>query len=195
MNLFGYANSSENFFEKGLELYKNKKFNDAKFMFERSIVFNPKDSNSYLYLAKIYNHQEDQILKRDNSKSNFELLSKMRLRIKEKNRLGETEANNNDQLEFNKAINFLEEIEEESKFARKRSLQKSVSRGLNRLLLERNLGKLKIDLGEKWTLESNNESLRIDPSGTLDPKAEADEKRKLKKAEEAMHRLLALNEC
>ena len=141
------------------------------------------------------NHQENQIPKRDNSKSNFELLSKMRLRIKEKNRLGETEANINDQLEFKKAINFLEEIEEESKFARKRSLQKSVSRGLNRLLLERNLGKLKIDLGEKWTLESNNESLRRDPLGKLDPKSEADEKRKLKKAEEAMHRLLALNEC
>ena len=141
------------------------------------------------------NHRENQIPKRDNSKSNFELLSKMRLRIKEKNRLGETETNNNNQLEFKKAINFLEEIEEESKFARKRSLQKSVSRGLNRLLLERNLGKLKIDLGEKWTLESNNESLRRNPSATLDPKSEADEKRKLKKAEEAMHRLLALNEC
>ena len=141
------------------------------------------------------NHQENQITKRDNSKSNFELLSKMRLRIKEKNRLGETETNKNDQLEFKKAINYLEEIEEESKFARKRSLQKSVSRGLNRLLLERNLGKLKIDLAEKWTLESNNESLRKDPSGKLDPKSEADEKRKLKKAEEAMHRLLALNEC
>ena len=141
------------------------------------------------------NHQEKQTPKRDNSKSNFKLLSKMRLRIKEKNRLGDTEANNYDQLEFKKAINFLEEIEEESKFARKRSLQKSVSRGLNRLLLERNLGKLKIDLGEKWTLESNNESLRTDSSGKLDPKAEADEKRKLKKAEEAMHRLLALNEC
>ena len=141
------------------------------------------------------NHQENQIPKRDNSKSNFELLSKMRLRIKEKNRLGETETNKNDQLEFKKAINFLEEIEEESKFARKRTLQTSVSRGLNRLLLERNLGKLKIDLGEKWTLESNNESLRTDSSGKLDPKAEADEKRKLKKAEEAMHRLLALNEC
>ena len=141
------------------------------------------------------NHQENQIPKRYNSKSNFELLSKMRLRIKEKNRLGETEANNNDQLEFKKAIIFLEEIEEESKFARKRSLQKSVSRGLNRLLLERNLGKLKIDLGEKWTLGSNNESLRTDSSGKLDTKSEADEKRKLKKAEEAMHRLLALNEC
>ena len=29
-------------------------------MFERSIVFNPKDSNSYLYLAKIYHHEENQ---------------------------------------------------------------------------------------------------------------------------------------
>ena len=60
LNIFGHANSNENFFEKGLELYNNKKFDDAKFMFERSIVFNPKDSNSYLYLAKIYNQKEDQ---------------------------------------------------------------------------------------------------------------------------------------
>ena len=60
LNIFSHANSNENFFEKGLELYKNKKFDDAKFMFERNIVFNPKDSKSYLYLAKIYNHQEDQ---------------------------------------------------------------------------------------------------------------------------------------
>jgi hypothetical protein len=141
------------------------------------------------------NHQEKQILKRDNSKYNSEILSKMRLRIKEKNRFWETEINSNDQIEFKKAINFLDEIEEKSNFARKRSLQESVSRGLNRLLLERNLGKLKIDLGEKWTLESKNKSLRRDPSGKLDPKSEEDEKRKLKKAEETMHRLLALNEC
>ena len=60
LNIFGHANSNENFFEKGLELYNSKKFDDAKFMFERSIVFNPKDSNSYLYLAKIYNQKEDQ---------------------------------------------------------------------------------------------------------------------------------------
>ena len=60
LNIFGHANSNENFFEKGLEFYNNKKFDDAKFMFERSIVFNPKDSNSYLYLAKIYNQKEDQ---------------------------------------------------------------------------------------------------------------------------------------
>ena len=54
------ANSSERFFDEGLKLYNDKKYDDAKFMFERSIVFNPKDSSSYLYLAKIYNHQEKQ---------------------------------------------------------------------------------------------------------------------------------------
>ena len=60
ISFFNISFSSENFFEKGLELYKNKKYDDARFMFERSIVFNPKDSNSYLYLAKIYNIEEDQ---------------------------------------------------------------------------------------------------------------------------------------
>ncbi len=59
VNIFSIANGSENFYEKGLKLYNDKKYNDAKFMFERSIVFNPKDSNSYLYLAKIYNQKED----------------------------------------------------------------------------------------------------------------------------------------
>ena len=59
-NLYGFSNAGENFFNKGLELYKEKKYEDARFMFERSIVFNPKDSNSYLYLAKIYNIEEDQ---------------------------------------------------------------------------------------------------------------------------------------
>ena len=60
INIFNYSAGNENFFKEGLELYKNKKYEDARFMFERSIVFNPKDSNSYLYLAKIYNVEEDQ---------------------------------------------------------------------------------------------------------------------------------------
>ena len=54
------AIADENFFNKGLKLFKDKKYEDARFMFERGIVFNPKDSTSYLYLAKIYNIQEDQ---------------------------------------------------------------------------------------------------------------------------------------
>ena len=60
IGFFNLANSNEDFFNMGLELYKNKKYEDARFMFERSIVFNPKDSNSYLYLAKIYNVEKDQ---------------------------------------------------------------------------------------------------------------------------------------
>ena len=60
INLTSTSFGNENFFDKGLELYKNKKYDDARFMFERSIVFNPKDSSSYLYLAKIYNFEEDQ---------------------------------------------------------------------------------------------------------------------------------------
>ena len=60
INFINSSFSKENFFDEGLKLYKNKKYEDARFMFERSIVFNPKDSKSYLYLAKIYNIEEDQ---------------------------------------------------------------------------------------------------------------------------------------
>ena len=60
INILNISNSNENFFNTGLELYKDKKYSEARFMFERSIVFNPKDSNSYLYLAKIYNVEKDQ---------------------------------------------------------------------------------------------------------------------------------------
>ncbi len=66
INIFNISISNENFFNKALDLYKNKKYEDARFMFERSIVFNPKDSKSYLYLAKIYNHEEDQIKEEKN---------------------------------------------------------------------------------------------------------------------------------
>ena len=60
INIFNSSISSENFFNKGLKLFNDKKYEDAQFMFERSIVFNPKDSYSYLYLAKIYNVKEDE---------------------------------------------------------------------------------------------------------------------------------------
>ena len=54
------ALSSENFFDEAIKLYQDKKYEDARFLFERNIVFNPKDAKSYLYLAKIYNHEENQ---------------------------------------------------------------------------------------------------------------------------------------
>ena len=60
MNINNFSRSKENFFNKGLKLFKEKKFDDAKFLLERSIVFNPKHAKSYLYLAKIYKQEKDQ---------------------------------------------------------------------------------------------------------------------------------------
>ena len=54
------ASSKENFFDEALKMYQDKKYDEARFMLERNIVFNPKDAKSYLYLAKIYNHEENQ---------------------------------------------------------------------------------------------------------------------------------------
>ncbi len=51
--------SSEKYFYEGVKLFEKEKYDEAKFLFERSIVFDPKHSNSYLYLAKIYKNAED----------------------------------------------------------------------------------------------------------------------------------------
>ena len=55
-----YAFSKENFFENAKDLYEKEKYDEARFLFERNIVFNPKDAKSYLYLAKIYNFEDNQ---------------------------------------------------------------------------------------------------------------------------------------
>ena len=54
------AFSKENFFDEALKKYQDEKYEEAKFIFERNIVYNPKDAKTYLYLAKIYNIEEDQ---------------------------------------------------------------------------------------------------------------------------------------
>ena len=60
LNCGGSLFASENFFKKGLQKYNEKKFEDSKFLLQRNIVFNPKDTKSYLYLAKIYNFEKNQ---------------------------------------------------------------------------------------------------------------------------------------
>ena len=52
--------TSENFFDEAVIMYQNEKYEEAQFMFERNIVYNPKDAKTYLYLAKIYNYEENQ---------------------------------------------------------------------------------------------------------------------------------------
>ena len=57
---FTNSYSEENFFDKSLKKFQSEKYDEAQFLLERNIVFNPKDAKSYLYLAKIYNHEENQ---------------------------------------------------------------------------------------------------------------------------------------
>ena len=59
LNCFKVVFSAENFFIEGQKKYDEKKFEDSKFLLQRNIVFNPKDANSYLYLAKIYNFEKN----------------------------------------------------------------------------------------------------------------------------------------
>ena len=57
--IFSSVSAEISNFEKGKNLFNEKKYNLAKFKFEQDIVFNPKNENSYLYLAKIYNFKKN----------------------------------------------------------------------------------------------------------------------------------------
>ena len=52
--------SNENFFIEAKHLYEKGKIKESKFLFQRNIVFNPKDSKSYLYLAKIFESEKNE---------------------------------------------------------------------------------------------------------------------------------------
>ena len=60
VNFFNLSQAEENFFEEAKNKFNEKKLEDSKFLLQRNIVFNPKDAKSYLYLAKIYNFEENE---------------------------------------------------------------------------------------------------------------------------------------
>ena len=55
----GTIASQTNYFKEGVKLFEEKKFDESRIFFERDIVFNPKKEISYLYLAKIYNENNN----------------------------------------------------------------------------------------------------------------------------------------
>ena len=57
--IFNVNAEKVNFFDEAKSLYENEKYEDSKFLFQRNIVYNPKDSKSYLYLAKIFKNEEN----------------------------------------------------------------------------------------------------------------------------------------
>ena len=60
LNFFNLATAKENFFNEAKSKFDQKKLEDSKFLFQRNIVYNPKDAKSYLYLAKIFKSEENE---------------------------------------------------------------------------------------------------------------------------------------
>ena len=54
----GFAVKS-NYFDKGKLLFDKKNFEKSKIFFEKDIVFNPQSEKSYLFLAKIFNENDN----------------------------------------------------------------------------------------------------------------------------------------
>ena len=66
LTISAQAVGNENFFSEAKNLFDKGKIEESKFLFQRNIVFNPKDSKSYLYLAKIYETEENDVEKEKN---------------------------------------------------------------------------------------------------------------------------------
>tara|TARA_Y100001936_G_C15534126_1_gene389118 strand:+ start:104 stop:532 length:429 start_codon:yes stop_codon:yes gene_type:complete len=58
--------AKNSYFLEAETLFKEKKFSESKYKFEKDIVFNPKNEKSYLYLAKIFNLQKDDFMEEQN---------------------------------------------------------------------------------------------------------------------------------
>ena len=56
----GGLTKESRYFNEGVELFQNKKFDKSKIFFEKDIVFDPKSEKSYLYLAKIFNKNDNE---------------------------------------------------------------------------------------------------------------------------------------
>ncbi len=90
------------YFEEAINLFNNKKFEDAKFKFEQEIVINPKSELSYLYLSKIFNELDKKKLEEENLKTvillnpkNEEAIYNLaKLKLKESDYKKSTELNN-----------------------------------------------------------------------------------------------------
>ena len=60
LNYFITVSAADNLFEEAKKKFEKKDYEKSKFLFQRNIVFNPKNAESYLYLAKIFKTEENQ---------------------------------------------------------------------------------------------------------------------------------------
>ena len=55
------AFASSNYFEDGKKFFDLKKYEKSKLSLYQSIIFSPQDVNAYIYLAKIFHYEENEI--------------------------------------------------------------------------------------------------------------------------------------
>ena len=58
INSYAFA-SSQNYFDEALSSYNEGKMDEATFLFEKSAVFNPKNSDTYVYLGYLNKELEN----------------------------------------------------------------------------------------------------------------------------------------
>ena len=63
-NTIIYAKNTH--FNEGKKLFINNKYKESKILFEKDIVFNPKNEIAYLYLAKIFKKEKNYDLEENN---------------------------------------------------------------------------------------------------------------------------------
>ena len=56
---FSSSAEKNNYFDEAKMLFEEEKYEESKFLFQRNIVYNPKNAQSYLYLAKIFDLEEN----------------------------------------------------------------------------------------------------------------------------------------
>jgi Tfp pilus assembly protein PilF len=54
------------YLQEGINFFKDKKFDEAKFKFEKDLIYNPSSELSYLYLSKIYKNLDKKDLQEQN---------------------------------------------------------------------------------------------------------------------------------
>ena len=64
-----FFNEAKNLFEQAKKKFEKKDYEKSKFLFQRNIVYNPKNAESYLYLAKIFKIEEDKRQEEKNIKT------------------------------------------------------------------------------------------------------------------------------
>jgi len=64
--LVNFSYEDDNYYDQAIKEFDKKKYDEAKFLLERNIVFNPKDAKSYLYLAKIFKEKENKKEEKNN---------------------------------------------------------------------------------------------------------------------------------